>query len=64
MSWWAVSGRKGWMVQPCSQALPPGPSLPQLAGWNLARDALARDATEAKGHERSAEVTYEGEALN
>ncbi|PPU68741.1 xanthomonadin biosynthesis protein [Xanthomonas pisi] len=52
------------MVQPCSSALPPGPSVPQLAGWSLPSDAAARDATEAKGNERNAEVTYEGEALN
>ncbi|MFS8426995.1 hypothetical protein EIQ28_01720 [Xanthomonas campestris pv. plantaginis] len=23
------------MVQPCSPALPPGQSVPQLAGWSL-----------------------------
>ncbi|MFA8610427.1 xanthomonadin biosynthesis protein, partial [Xanthomonas campestris pv. campestris] len=35
------------MVQPCSPALPPGSSLPQLAGWSLPSDAAARDTTEA-----------------
>nr|AAG50284.1 xanthomonadin biosynthesis related protein 1 [Xanthomonas oryzae pv. oryzae] len=27
------------MVQPCSPALPPGPSVPQLARWSLPNDA-------------------------
>ncbi|RJU08768.1 xanthomonadin biosynthesis protein, partial [Xanthomonas campestris] len=30
------------MVQPCSPALPPGPSVPQLVGWSLPSDAAAR----------------------
>uniref|UniRef100_A0A808FJA5 Xanthomonadin biosynthesis protein n=1 Tax=Xanthomonas citri pv. phaseoli var. fuscans TaxID=473423 RepID=A0A808FJA5_XANCI len=50
------------MVQPCSPALPPEPSVPQLAGWSLPSYAAARDATEAKCNERSAATTYEGEA--
>ncbi|MFS8466493.1 xanthomonadin biosynthesis protein, partial [Xanthomonas campestris pv. raphani] len=52
------------MVQPCSPALPPGPSLPQLAGWSLPSDAAARDATEAHCTERSAGTTCQGEAPN
>ncbi|KAB7767423.1 xanthomonadin biosynthesis protein, partial [Xanthomonas maliensis] len=41
------------MVQPCSPALPPGPSVPQPAGWSLRSDAPMRAATEAKCNERS-----------
>ncbi|MFS8426996.1 xanthomonadin biosynthesis protein [Xanthomonas campestris pv. plantaginis] len=52
------------MVQPCSPALPPGPSLPQVAGWSLLSDAAARDATEANCTERSAGTTCQGEAPN
>ncbi|MFS8380447.1 xanthomonadin biosynthesis protein [Xanthomonas campestris] len=52
------------MVQPCSPALPPGPSVPQLAGWSLPSDAAARDATEANCTERSAGTTCQGEVSN
>ncbi|MFS8463786.1 xanthomonadin biosynthesis protein [Xanthomonas campestris pv. raphani] len=52
------------MMQPCSPALPPVPSVPQLAGWSLPSHAAARDATEANCNERSAETTYQGEAPN
>ncbi|AAM39656.1 xanthomonadin biosynthesis related protein 1 [Xanthomonas campestris pv. campestris str. 8004] len=52
------------MVQPCSPALPPGPSVPQLAGWSLPSDAAARDAAEANCNERSAGTAYQGEAPN
>ncbi|TXD45645.1 xanthomonadin biosynthesis protein [Xanthomonas campestris] len=52
------------MVQPCSPALPPKPSVPQLAGWSLPSDAAARDATEANCTERSAGTMYQGEAPN
>ncbi|AXM11908.1 xanthomonadin biosynthesis protein [Xanthomonas oryzae pv. oryzae] len=52
------------MVQPCSPALPRGPSLPQLTGWSLPSDAAARDATEANCNERSAGTTCQGEAPN
>ncbi|QBH05781.1 xanthomonadin biosynthesis protein [Xanthomonas oryzae] len=52
------------MVQPCSPALPPGPSVPQLAGWSLPSDAATREATEAKCNERSAATTCQGEARN
>ncbi|MFS8485692.1 xanthomonadin biosynthesis protein [Xanthomonas campestris pv. raphani] len=52
------------MVQPCSPALPPGPSLPQLAGWSFPSDAEARDTTEANCTERSAGTTCQGEAPN
>ncbi|RFF50841.1 xanthomonadin biosynthesis protein [Xanthomonas campestris] len=52
------------MVQPCSPALPPGPSVPQLAGWSLPSDAAMRDATEANRTERSAGTTCQGEAPN
>ncbi|MFS8484366.1 xanthomonadin biosynthesis protein [Xanthomonas campestris pv. raphani] len=52
------------MVQPCFPALPPGPSVPQLAGRSLLSDAAARDTTEANCNERSAETTYQGEAPN
>ncbi|QBG85860.1 xanthomonadin biosynthesis protein [Xanthomonas oryzae] len=50
------------MVQPRSPALPPGPSVPQVMGWSLPRDAATRDATETRCNERSAATTYEGEA--
>ncbi|KOA97643.1 xanthomonadin biosynthesis protein [Xanthomonas arboricola] len=49
------------MVQPCSPALPPGQSVPQLVGRSLPSDAAARDATEAKCDERSAGTTCQGE---
>ncbi|RFF50838.1 xanthomonadin biosynthesis protein [Xanthomonas campestris] len=52
------------MVQPCSPALPPGPSVPQLAGWSLPSDAAARDATGANCNERSAGTKCQGEAPN
>ncbi|PPT40359.1 xanthomonadin biosynthesis protein [Xanthomonas axonopodis pv. begoniae] len=52
------------MVQPCSPALPPEPSVPQLAGWSLPSDAAARGDTEAKCNERSAATKYQGEAPN
>ncbi|MFS8426994.1 xanthomonadin biosynthesis protein [Xanthomonas campestris pv. plantaginis] len=52
------------MVQPCSPALPPGPSVPQLAGGSWPSDAAARDATEANCNERSAGTAYQGEAPN
>ncbi|MFS8379851.1 xanthomonadin biosynthesis protein [Xanthomonas campestris pv. campestris] len=52
------------MVQPCSPALPPRPSVPQLAGWSLPSDAAALHATEAKCKEHSAETTCQGEAPN
>ncbi|OOW83627.1 xanthomonadin biosynthesis protein [Xanthomonas campestris pv. vitistrifoliae] len=45
-------------------ALPPGPSVPQLAGWSLPSDAASRDATEAKCNERSVAMTDKGEAPN
>ncbi|RFF69882.1 xanthomonadin biosynthesis protein [Xanthomonas campestris pv. campestris] len=52
------------MVQPCSPALPPGSSVPQLAGGSLHSDAAARDATETKCNERSAGTTCQDEAPN
>ncbi|MGN5531150.1 xanthomonadin biosynthesis protein [Xanthomonas hortorum pv. gardneri] len=52
------------MVQPCFPALPPGPSVPQLAGGSLPSDAVARDATEANCNERSAGTTYQSEVPN
>ncbi|MFS8463788.1 xanthomonadin biosynthesis protein [Xanthomonas campestris pv. raphani] len=52
------------MVQPCSPALPPGPSVPQLAGGSLPSDAAARDATEANCTERSAGTTCQVEVPN
>ncbi|OOW79064.1 xanthomonadin biosynthesis protein [Xanthomonas campestris pv. vitiswoodrowii] len=52
------------MMQPCSPALPPGPSVPQLAGWSLPSDAVARDAAKVKRNERSAAMTDKGEAPN
>ncbi|TXD45557.1 xanthomonadin biosynthesis protein [Xanthomonas campestris] len=52
------------MVQPCSLALPPGPSVPQLVGWSLLSDAAARDTTEANCNERSAGTTCQGELPN
>jgi hypothetical protein len=51
-------------VQPCSPALPPGPSVPQLAGWSLPSDAPVRAATEAKRNERSTAMMYKGGAAN
>ncbi|APP77891.1 xanthomonadin biosynthesis protein [Xanthomonas vesicatoria ATCC 35937] len=52
------------MVQPCSPAQPPRPSVPHLTGWSLPSDSAARDATEAKCYERSAATTAKGEAPN
>ncbi|APP76220.1 xanthomonadin biosynthesis protein [Xanthomonas vesicatoria ATCC 35937] len=52
------------MVQPCSPALPPGPSVPQLAGWSLPSEAAVRDATEDKRKERSVAMTNKREAPN
>ncbi|APP74484.1 xanthomonadin biosynthesis protein [Xanthomonas vesicatoria ATCC 35937] len=52
------------MLQPCSPALPPGQSLPQVVGWSVPVDAVARDATEPKDAERSAVITCEGETPN
>ncbi|QBG86356.1 xanthomonadin biosynthesis protein [Xanthomonas oryzae] len=52
------------MVQPCSPALPPGPSVPQLARWSLPRDAPARGTTKAKRNDRSAAMTHKGETAN
>ncbi|WP_225043008.1 DNA-binding domain-containing protein [Xanthomonas campestris] len=45
------------MVQPCSPALPPGPSVPQLAGWSLPSDAaMQRRVMQPKPTATSAEV--------
>ncbi|MFS8468469.1 xanthomonadin biosynthesis protein [Xanthomonas campestris pv. raphani] len=53
------------MMQPCSPALPPGPSVPQLAcGMELAQRRPGAGCCRKQCNERSAEVTYEGEALN
>ncbi|APP74481.1 xanthomonadin biosynthesis protein [Xanthomonas vesicatoria ATCC 35937] len=52
------------MVQPCSPALPPGSSVPQVVGWSLPSDAVACDATEAKCNRRSARTTWQGEVPN
>ncbi|QHG88894.1 xanthomonadin biosynthesis protein [Xanthomonas cucurbitae] len=52
------------MVQPCSPALPPEPSVPQVVGLSLLSNAAARGATEAKHNERGAATTDKGEALN